>query len=115
MAYCSKCGTKNEDDAEFCKQCGTSLYARKTDRERAREDRCEEDCIGSKDGRGWSMFWGVIIILIGLLIIFEFVVKNIAKDVGWLQWVNHIQFGWIIAAVIGLFIILWGFRVLSKK
>ena len=25
MAYCTKCGMKNEDDAEFCKKCGASL------------------------------------------------------------------------------------------
>jgi len=25
MAYCVKCGTKNEDDAEFCKKCGAPL------------------------------------------------------------------------------------------
>ena len=25
MVYCAKCGTKNEEDAEFCKKCGASL------------------------------------------------------------------------------------------
>ena len=25
MVYCPKCGTKNEDDATFCKSCGASL------------------------------------------------------------------------------------------
>jgi len=25
MTYCVKCGTKNEDDADFCKKCGESL------------------------------------------------------------------------------------------
>ena len=25
MVYCHKCGTKNEDDAEFCSKCGSLL------------------------------------------------------------------------------------------
>jgi len=25
MVYCSKCGKKNDDDAEFCSKCGTAL------------------------------------------------------------------------------------------
>ena len=25
MVYCQKCGTKNDDDAEFCKKCGQAL------------------------------------------------------------------------------------------
>ena len=25
MVYCWKCGTKNDDDAEFCKKCGSNL------------------------------------------------------------------------------------------
>ena len=31
MVYCSKCGKKNDNDAEFCNKCGNSL--KKTDSE----------------------------------------------------------------------------------
>jgi hypothetical protein len=27
MAYCTKCGTKSDDDATFCKKCGASIKA----------------------------------------------------------------------------------------
>ncbi|MFH1101158.1 MAG: zinc-ribbon domain-containing protein [Methanobacteriota archaeon] len=116
MVYCTKCGTQNDDDAEFCKKCGASLHGGSGRREyrRERDDRCEEECAGGKGGRGWSLFWGVIIILFGLMIIFEVVLKNMATSYPGLAWVNSIQFGWIFAAVIGLFIIFWGARILSK-
>ena len=89
MAYCAKCGTKNEDDATFCKNCGASLTGAKPDYARDRDKRCEEECAGGKGGRGWMMFWGVIIILIGLAILFEFVLKDMAKTYPTqLSWVN---------------------------
>ena len=30
MVYCSKCGKKNDDDAEFCKKCGKPLKKQKS-------------------------------------------------------------------------------------
>jgi len=115
MAYCPKCGTKNDDDATFCKQCGAVMSGTRRDYEKDWENRCDDDCSGRKNARGWTIFWGVIIILIGLYIIFEIVLKNFAKDVTWLAWVQSVEFGWIFAAVIGLFIIILGLRIISRK
>jgi len=112
MAYCPKCGTKNDDDATFCKNCGASLHGQKQDW--ARDQRCEEECAGGKSNRGWAMFWGVIIILIGLAIIFEFVLKEMAKSYTWLSWVNSFQWNWLFAAVIAIFIIIFGIRIVSR-
>jgi uncharacterized membrane protein YvbJ len=69
MAYCAKCGEKNEDDAKFCSKCGASLTGSKKDYEKEWEDRCEEDCAGGKRG-GPPVFWGIIVILVGLWILF---------------------------------------------
>jgi len=60
------------------------------------------------------MFWGVIIILIGLAIIFEFVLKEMAKSYTWLSWVNSFQWNWLFAAVIAIFIIIFGIRIVSR-
>ena len=45
------------------------------DYEKEWENRCEEDCAGGKHGRP-PIFWGIIVILFGLWILFEFVLKN---------------------------------------
>ena len=54
MAYCTKCGTKNEDDAEFCKKCGASLTGIKKGHEK--DDDCV--CSGSKQNPLVPVFWG---------------------------------------------------------
>ena len=111
MAYCQKCGTKNEDDAEFCKKCGATLDISKKEHEKEWDRRCEDECAGGKGGRGWAIFWGIIITLVGLFIIIEVVFRNILK----IQIVNTDMYGWIIAAVIGIFIIIFGLRILSRR
>lgn len=100
MVYCAKCGTKNEDDATFCKNCGASLTGSRPEYDRQREQRCEDECAGGKNNRGWAVFWGVIIVLIGLVILFEVVIKDMAKTYSWLSWVNTVQWNWIFAVVI---------------
>jgi uncharacterized membrane protein YvbJ len=116
MVYCAKCGTKNEDDATFCTSCGGSLTGSEQKHDRHQDQRCEEECAGGKGGRGWAMFWGVIIVLIGLAILFEVVLKDMAKSYPTqLSWVNSVQWNWIFAFVIAIFIIIFGLRVLSKR
>ncbi|MBN1280805.1 MAG: zinc ribbon domain-containing protein [Candidatus Thermoplasmatota archaeon] len=116
MVYCAQCGTQNEDDASFCKKCGASLTGEKPRWERRqRDDRCEEECQGGHNGKGWGYFWGVIIILIGLAILFEVVIKDMAQTYTWLSWVNSIQWNWIFAIVISIVIILFGIRIISKR
>jgi len=118
MVYCPKCGTKNDDDAVYCKNCGTSLVAQKPtgEHEHHRDQRCEDECAGGKGGRGWAVFWGVIIILIGLAILFEVVLKGMYDSGHYpqLAWVTSVEWGWIFAGVVALFIIIFGLRVVSK-
>jgi len=111
MTYCQKCGTKNEDDAEYCKKCGAPLDVSKIGREKEWDRRCEDECAGGKGGRGWAIFWGVIIVLVGLFIIIEVVLKNMLK----IEIFQTEMYGWIVAAVIGIFIIIFGIRILSKR
>jgi len=116
MTYCQKCGTKNEDDAEYCKKCGATLDITKKGYEKEMNKRCEDECAGGKGGRGWAIFWGVIIILIGLFIIFEVILKGLSNSYpDLLGWTKSFEFGWIFAAVIAIFIIIFGLRILSKR
>jgi len=72
MVYCTKCGTKNPDDAEVCEHCGARLY-RETEvkRHRKHDDECfepEEECFGiPKGGAIIGMAIGLIILLAGLI------------------------------------------------
>lgn len=113
MTYCSKCGYKNEDEANFCIKCGTSLTSSRRKDKDEWEQRCEEDCAGGKHGA--PVFWGVIIILIGLWVLFEFVIKNIVNLEGLPEWVQNFQFWWLIALVIAIALISAGIRMITQR
>jgi uncharacterized membrane protein YvbJ len=116
MTYCPKCGIKNEDDAVYCNKCGAPLDITKKGYEKDMEKHCEEECAGGKGGRGWVVFWGVIIILVGLFIIFEVILKGLSSSYpDLLGWINRVEFGWIFAGVIAIFIIAFGIRIISKR
>ncbi|MEA2090357.1 MAG: zinc-ribbon domain-containing protein [Thermoproteota archaeon] len=88
MVYCTKCGTQNEDDAEYCVKCGAPLYTPKRVAKEHREYTCfgprerrvEEECFGLPYGGAIAgLIFGVIIILVGVAIVFE---KDIGRLVG---------------------------------
>jgi hypothetical protein len=106
MVYCSKCGKKNEEDAEFCSKCGASLKGKPYEWER----HCEEECPGGKHGA--PLFWGIVLILIGLWVIFEFVLKRIS---GLPVWIYTFEFWWIFALLIGICIIFVGLRMIIRR
>jgi uncharacterized membrane protein YvbJ len=115
MTYCQKCGTKNDDDAEFCKKCGATLKGDKKSVEKEWDKKCDQECQQGPAGRGWGIFWGIIIILVGLWIIFEFVLKKIEDLPPALEWIHTFPFGLIIAVVVGIFVIIFGLRILGKR
>jgi hypothetical protein len=90
MVYCTKCGTKNEDDAVVCVNCKEPLGDSKTTRRERR--RKEDECFGLPHGGSiaglvvgliiimWgvtsvldidfgSYFWAFIIIIFGTLMV----------------------------------------------
>jgi len=113
MTYCAKCGEKNEDDAKFCSKCGSSLTGPKKDYEKEWENRCEEDCAGGKHGKP-PIFWGIIVILFGLWILFEFVLKNI-EGLNLPVWVQDFNFWWILILLVAIAIIVTGVRIIVRK
>lgn len=66
MVYCTKCGTKNEEDAVVCVKCGSPLYAGPRPFRRF-ERAAEEECFGIPHGGAVvGIVIGLIIILAGL-------------------------------------------------
>ncbi len=106
MTYCPTCGKQNEDDAIYCNKCGAPLGGakREYDKERANE------CFGGS--RNAPIVWGAIILLIGVAIIIEGVLKNIK---GLPAWVYLINVWWIFALIIGLLFIILGIRKLVRR
>lgn len=70
MVYCSKCGTRNSEDAKICSNCGAPLYSAGerypgSDREYYRK--VENECFGIPNGGMIvGLIIGVIIILFGV-------------------------------------------------
>ncbi|MHC4780803.1 MAG: zinc-ribbon domain-containing protein, partial [Planctomycetota bacterium] len=95
--YCTKCGTKNEEDAAFCKKCGNNLngpssgpgpvtapYAAPYRSGKGKEDEeCERDCKGSD--RESSAWWAIIVMIIGAWIIWEFGLKHVFDTPKWMN------------------------------
>jgi len=83
MVYCSKCGTKNEEDAVVCVKCGASLVTRPAwRRERGRR---EKECFGLPHGGAIAgIVFGAIIIIAGFIFVLqETGVVTEAWDVLW--------------------------------
>jgi len=73
MVYCTKCGTKNADDATMCVNCGASLYGTTTEEGpywRHRRYR-EEYGYHRRSGAFAGIIIGTIILLIGFSLLVE--------------------------------------------
>ena len=107
MTYCPKCGKKNDDDATYCNDCGTSLTG--TPKNRKEKEECEEECFG---GSHFSPYiWGIILILIGLAI----VINSGLDEIKGMEWLRSIDMGWVFPLIIGVVIIIMGASMLLKK
>jgi len=71
MVYCTKCGTKNEDDVAYCTKCGEPLNPTRAERIRYHRRR-ENECFGIPNGGLIvGMVIGIIIVLWGLIWIMQ--------------------------------------------
>ena len=87
MVYCPKCGTENEEDTQYCVECGASLYT-STSTRIPKEKR--DECFGLPGGSS------IVGILIGLAII----LVGARELFGW-----NIDIGPFAAIVVGVLII----------
>jgi uncharacterized membrane protein YvbJ len=115
MVYCQKCGTKNDDDAEFCKKCSASLKDTVKDRKKEHDDKCEEECAVGKKSPYAKLFWGALIIVIGLAILFNVVIQNTSLKNELPSWLVNFEFWWIIGLLIAVAFIITGLRIAFKK
>lgn len=77
MVTCPKCGTKNEEDAKFCVNCGAALYPVRVTERRGDtcfgrpERRLDEECFGLPYGGAIvGVVFGIFIIILGLALAF---------------------------------------------
>jgi uncharacterized membrane protein YvbJ len=115
MVYCQKCGTKNEDDAEFCKKCAKPLKDTAKDRKKEHDDKCEEECAVGKKSPYAKLFWGALIIVIGLAILFNVVIQNTSLKNELPSWLVNFEFWWVIGLLIAVAFIITGLRIAFKK
>jgi uncharacterized membrane protein YvbJ len=96
VVYCPKCGTKNEDTAEFCVKCGASLQTGTYASRRLERRRAEQECFGLPHG-------GAIVgIAIGLIILL-WGVLTLAQQSGLVS--STSDFGFVILIIIGVLMI----------
>jgi len=96
MVYCPKCGTQNEDTAEFCIKCGASLQTGTATSRRYERRKAEQECFGLPHG-------GAIAgIVIGVIILF-WGISMLLQQTGVIT--QTISFWYIIIIVIGILIV----------
>jgi hypothetical protein len=106
MSFCQKCGTKNEDDAVYCKSCGNQMIMSVST---SPADWGPRMRMRRRRPSGWSIFWGLIVIVFGLWVAIEFGLRHID---GVPEWITNLELCWILPVIIGLLIIFAGIRML---
>ena len=72
MVYCPKCGTKNEDTADFCVKCGASLQTGTVASRRYERRKTEQECFGLPHGGAIAgIIIGAIILLWGISMLLQ--------------------------------------------
>jgi uncharacterized membrane protein YvbJ len=96
MVYCPKCGTNNEDAADFCVKCGANLKTGTVVSRRYERRRAEQECFGLPHGGAIAgIVIGAIILLWGL--------SMLLQQTGWIS--QTIDFWYIIIIVLGVLMI----------
>ena len=109
MTYCPKCGHQNPDESAFCSKCGGALHAPKI----AAKDwdkQCENECAGGP--KGASVFWGIIVVLIGFAIALWALRES---DVDLPSWLEDLDIGVIIGLVIAAVLVVTGISIIAKR
>ena len=84
MVYCTKCGTKNEDTAVVCTNCGANMQTGTYVSRRRERRRAEQECFGLPHGGAIAgLFFGAIIIIAGLL--FALQEWDVIEEINWDQ------------------------------
>jgi uncharacterized membrane protein YvbJ len=72
MVYCPKCGTKNEDTANFCVNCGASLQTGTVTTRWQERKKAEQECFGLPHGGAIvGIAIGAIILIWGISMLLQ--------------------------------------------
>ncbi|MCW4044325.1 MAG: zinc-ribbon domain-containing protein [Candidatus Bathyarchaeota archaeon] len=96
MVYCSKCGTQNEDTAEYCVKCGANLQTGTSATRRYERRKAEQECFGLPHGGAIvGLAIGIIVLLWGF--------TTMAHQMGWITRTPDLWF--IILIIFGVLLI----------
>lgn len=96
MVYCPKCGTKNEDNSDFCVKCGATLKTGTITSRRYERKKAEQECFGLPHGGAIAgIVIGAIILIWGSLMLLQ--QSGIVTDTP--------SFGYLIIIVFGILIV----------
>ena len=96
MVYCSKCGTQNEDTAEYCAKCGANLQTGTQASRRYERKKAEKECFGLPHGGTiLGLVIGVIVLLWGIF--------TLADTMNWIDRTPDLWF--IILIIFGVLLI----------
>ena len=96
MVYCPKCGTQNDDAADFCVKCGASLQTGTFSSRRRERRKAEQECFGLPHGGAIAgIVIGVIILIWGG--------SELLKQSGVIE--QSFDFWWFIIIVFGILIV----------
>jgi uncharacterized membrane protein YvbJ len=89
LPFCPKCGTENDEDAEYCKKCGTALKVRPQNqapppltRQEIREARREARYSRRGERIGGAFIGGGILIAIGVFLYLQTIGYNVDPYLG---------------------------------
>jgi len=96
MVYCPKCGTQNEDTAEYCVKCGANLQTGTYASRKYERRRMEHECFGLPHGGAIAgLVIGVIILLWGI--------STLAHQMGWMT--QTFDLWYIVIIIFGVLLI----------
>ena len=96
MVYCPKCGTQNDDTAEFCVKCGASFQTSTVSSRRRERRKAEQECFGLPHGGAIvGIVFGVIILIWGI--------TTLLQQTGYIA--ETFEFWYLIIIVVGVLIV----------
>jgi hypothetical protein len=125
MVYCTKCGEKNEDNAQDCVKCGAPIQVSRREKrgweeelERGAEEfgkraedfgkRMENECFGLPHGGAIiGLIFGAFIIIIGISLGLGIDIGNVIRNTPWI--------GAAFTIIVGLLIIAGALYGLSRR
>lgn len=110
MVYCTKCGNQNPENAEFCGKCGANLRMPMMGQQKECDKNCDDQCAGGR--RGASLFWGVLVIVIGVAVAIWALSEG---GVRLPAWITTNSVGMLIGIIIAIALVVTGISIIVRR